>query len=79
MRLRTVGLATGTECEIKIVSRIWETRVGVGRSHASVSMMRLKDEGILDLSRGAIKVLDPKRLFQAGHFNQHYLHLQRES
>ena len=43
------------------------------------AMMRLKDEGILDLSRGTIKILDVNRLFQAGQINQHYLHLQRES
>jgi CRP-like cAMP-binding protein len=42
MRLRTVGLATGTECEIKIRQQDLGDAVGVGRSHASVSMMRLK-------------------------------------
>jgi CRP-like cAMP-binding protein len=78
MRLRTVGLATDTECRINIRQQDLGDAVGVGRSHASLSMMRLKEEGILEFTRGAIKVLDAGRLFQVGQFNQHYLHLHRE-
>jgi CRP-like cAMP-binding protein len=78
MRLRTVGLADATECIINLRQQDLGDAVGVGRSHASVSMMRLKDEGILDFARGAIRVLDVNRLFEAGQFNQHYLHLERE-
>jgi CRP-like cAMP-binding protein len=79
MRLRTVGLASAAECVINLRQQDLGDAVGVGRSHASVSMMRLRDEGILDLSRGAIRILDIHRLFKAGQFNQHYLHLERES
>jgi hypothetical protein len=41
-------------------------------------MMRLRDEGIVELGRHSIKILDMNRLFEAGLFNQHYLHLERE-
>jgi hypothetical protein len=41
--------------------------------------MRLKAEGILEFNRGTINVLDANRLFEAGRFNQHYLHLHRET
>jgi CRP-like cAMP-binding protein len=78
MRLRTVGLASATECTINIRQLDLGDAVGVGRSHASLSMMRLKDEGIIEFRRGSIQVLDINRLFDAGKFNQHYLHLARE-
>jgi CRP-like cAMP-binding protein len=79
MRLRTLGLPTNTECQINIRQQDLGDAVGVGRSHASLSMMRLKAEGILEFNRGTINVLDANRLFEAGRFNQHYLHLHRET
>jgi len=79
MRLQTVGLASATECVIKIRQLDLGDAVGVGRSHASLSMMQLKDEGIVEFSRGSIRILDVQRLFKAGQFNQHYLHLERET
>jgi len=78
MRLQTVGLADATSCVINIRQQDLGDAVGVGRSHASISMLRLKDEGIVELGRGVIRVVDVNRLFEAGRFNQHYLHLQRE-
>ena len=78
MRLETVGLANATECVIKIRQQDLGDAVGVGRSHASLSMMQLSSEGIVELSRGSVKVLDVQRARAAGNFNQHYLHLERE-
>lgn len=69
-RLQTVGLASATECVINIRQLDLGDAVGVGRSHASLSMMQLKDEGIVELTRGSIKVLNMQRLFEAGKFNQ---------
>jgi len=78
MRLQTVGLASATECEIRIRHEDLADAVGVGRSHASLSMVRLKGEGLLDYSRGTIQILDVKRLMAAGKFNEHYLHLRKK-
>jgi CRP-like cAMP-binding protein len=78
MRLKTVGLASATDCEIKLRHQDLADTVGIGRSHASVSMAQLKSEGLIDFSRGTIRILDLGRLMAAGKFNKHYLHLQKE-
>ena len=79
MRLQTVGLANEMECVISIRQQDLADAVGIGRTHASLSMMQLAKEGIVELTRGNVKVLDVQRLREAGNFNQHYLHLQRET
>ena len=50
--------------------------VGLGRSHVNASLAKLQEQGLVDLRRGGIRVLDVKGLRAAGQFNQHYLHLQ---
>jgi CRP-like cAMP-binding protein len=77
MRLQMVGLATETKCEIRIRQEDLADAVGVGRSHANVALSRLKTEGIIDYGRSTIRVLDMKRLNEAGQFNRQYLHLAR--
>jgi CRP-like cAMP-binding protein len=77
MRLQMVGLATAAECEIKIRQEDLADAVGVGRSHANISLTRLKSEGIIEYGRGTIRVMDMNRLVEAGKFNRHYLHLAR--
>ena len=78
IRLKTVGLATSTGCSIKMRHEDLADTVGIGRSHASVSMARLKSEGLIEFSRGTIQILDVEGLMAAGKFNNHYLHFHRE-
>jgi CRP-like cAMP-binding protein len=77
MRLETVGLATSTECDIPILQTDLADAVGLGRSHVNASLAKLRDDGLIELRRGSIKVLDVSGLRAAGQFNQHYLHLQK--
>jgi CRP-like cAMP-binding protein len=78
MRLKTVGLASSTGCSIKMRHEDLADTVGIGRPHASVSMARLKSEGLIEFSRGTIQILDIEGLMAVGKFNEHYLHLHKE-
>jgi CRP-like cAMP-binding protein len=78
MRLKTVGLASSTGCSIKMRHEDLADTVGIGRPHASLSMARLKSEGLIEFSRGTIQILDVKGLMAAGKFSEHYLHLRKE-
>jgi CRP-like cAMP-binding protein len=78
MRLETVGLATPEACDIPIRQTDLADAVGLGRTHVNASLAKLQEEGLIDLRRGGIRVLDVKGLRAAGQFNQHYLHLQNE-
>ncbi|QQN66383.1 Crp/Fnr family transcriptional regulator [Bradyrhizobium diazoefficiens] len=76
MRLETVGLATPEGCDIHIRQADLADAVGLGRQHVNSSLAKLQEEGLIDLRRGSIRVLDVNGLRAAGQFNQHYLHLQ---
>lgn len=76
MRLETVGLATPEGCDIQIRQADLADAVGLGRQHVNSSLAKLQEEGLIDLRRGSIRVLDVNGLRAAGQFNQHYLHLQ---
>jgi len=78
MRLATVGLSNGNECEINIRQEDLGDAVGLGRSHANLSLAQLQKENLVELGRGSIKIVDVKRLMKAGQFNRDYLHLEKE-
>jgi CRP-like cAMP-binding protein len=50
MRLKTVGLATSTSCSINLRHEDLADTVAIGRSHARVSMARLRSEGLINLA-----------------------------
>ena len=77
MRLQMVGLAGSTECEIKMRQEDLADAVGVGRSHASSLLAQLKSDGIVDYTRGTIRILDLRKLNEAAKFNRQYLHLAK--
>jgi CRP-like cAMP-binding protein len=78
MRLQTVGLANSRQCEINIRQEDLADSVGLGRSHVSLTMRQLQNEGLIQLRRGSIRVVDVQGLRKVGLFNQHYLHLEKE-
>jgi CRP-like cAMP-binding protein len=79
LRLETVGLASGNECEIKLRQEDISDAVGLTRAHVNTSLQTLQEQGVLRLGRGSIKVLDLARLKKAGRFSEVYLHLERGS
>jgi CRP-like cAMP-binding protein len=78
MRLETVGLSTATECSINVRHQDLADAIGVGRQQIGLSMTQLRAEGLIETHRGGIKVVQVGRLMQAGLFNQHYLHLEKQ-
>lgn len=76
MRLETVGLATPEGCDIPIRQTDLADAVGLGRQNVNSSLAKLQEEGLVDLRRGGIRVLDVNGMRAAGQFNQHYLHVQ---
>jgi CRP-like cAMP-binding protein len=77
MRLETVGLATDIECDINMRQEDLAHAVGIGRTHVSLSLGQLQKEGLVELRRGSIRVVDVKGLRKAGRFSQQYLHLTK--
>jgi biotin operon repressor len=77
LRLETVGLSSGTECDINIRQQDLADAVGVARQQVTLTVAQLREEGLIESHRGGIKVVQLKPLMEAGLFNQQYLHLER--
>jgi CRP-like cAMP-binding protein len=77
LRLETVGLASGNQCDIRLRQEDISDAVGLTRSHLNASLQRLQEEGAIELHRNSIKVLDFQRLKTIADFNANYLHLEQ--
>jgi DNA-binding transcriptional regulator LsrR (DeoR family) len=49
--------------------------LGITPVHANRIIKQLRDDGIVDISRGRVVVLDEAKLAELAHFDDRYLHL----
>ena len=75
VRLRSVGLANGNECEFPITQTEIGDALGLSTVHVNRSLQELRADGLVDLRRGILAIQDWDGLKKAGEFDPTYLHL----
>ena len=79
VRLRAVGLANGLECELPITQAELGDALGLSTVHVNRSVQELRGDGLIELRRGFLTVLNWDGLKKAGEFDPTYLHLESGS
>jgi CRP-like cAMP-binding protein len=79
VRLRAVGLADGWECEFPVTQNEVGDALGLSTVHVNRSLQDLRADGLMDLRRGTLKILDWDGFKRAGEFDPAYLHLDPEA
>ncbi len=79
VRLRAVGLADGYECAFPITQTEIGDALGLSTVHVNRSLQELRSDGLIELRRGVLAILDWEGFKTAGEFDSTYLHLQGEA
>jgi CRP-like cAMP-binding protein len=75
IRLKAVGLTSGYECEFPITQTEIGDALGLSAVHVNRSLQELRADGLIELRRGTLTILDWDRFKKAGEFDATYLHL----
>ena len=82
-RLAVTGRAAGDTFEMPLTQEQISEALGITPVHANRIIRQLRDDGIVDISRGRVTVLDEAKLAELAQFDDRYLHqdpsLARES
>lgn len=74
-RLRTIGrVEDGASFEMPLTQEQVGEALGITAVHANRIIRQLREEGVVDLHRGRVKVLDERRFLQLADFDGRYLH-----
>jgi len=76
VRLRAVGLADASSCELRITQSELSDALGISTVHANRVLQELRAAGLIALKERTLSVLDWKGLTSAGDFDPTYLHLR---
>jgi CRP-like cAMP-binding protein len=77
LRLKAVGLTNGYECEFPITQTEIGDALGLSTVHVNRSLQELRANGLIELRRGFLGILNWEGLKKAGEFDPTYLHLAR--
>jgi len=78
LRLRTVGRASEGRCDFPLTQNDLADATGLTAVHVNRTLQELRREGLIELERKQLKILDLERLKDVSMFNSNYLHLERE-
>ena len=73
-RLAITGRATGDTFEMPLTQEQISEALGITPVHANRIIRQLRDDGIVDISRGHVAVLDEAKLAELAQFDDRYLH-----
>jgi CRP-like cAMP-binding protein len=73
-RLAVIGRARSDTFEMPLTQEQVGEALGITPVHANRIIKQLRDERIVDISRGRVTVLDPTKLEELGQFDDLYLH-----
>jgi CRP-like cAMP-binding protein len=73
-RLAVIGRARGDTFEMPLTQEQVGEALGITPVHANRIIKQLRDERIVDISRGRVTVLDETKLEKLGQFDDRYLH-----
>jgi CRP-like cAMP-binding protein len=78
LRLRTVGLAHHGRCDFPLTQNDLGEATGLTPVHVNRTLQELRRDGLIELERRHLHILDIERLKTAAMFNPNYLHLDHE-
>ena len=78
LRLRTVKMTSGTSCDFPLTQNDLADATGLTAVHVNRTLQELRRDGLIELERRRLTILDMQRLMEAAMFNANYLHLDHE-
>jgi CRP-like cAMP-binding protein len=78
VRLRIVGLGHGGRCDWPLTQNDLADATGLTAVHVNRTLQELRRDGLIELARKQLHILDLQRLMRVSMFNPYYLHFDRE-
>ncbi|HEX8842043.1 MAG TPA: helix-turn-helix domain-containing protein, partial [Sphingomicrobium sp.] len=78
LRLKTVGRAQDGRCDFPLTQNDLADATGLTAVHVNRTLQELRRDGLIELERKQLRILDLERLKDVSMFNPNYLHLERE-
>ena len=78
LRLNTVGRAHHGRCDFPLTQNDLADATGLTAVHVNRTLQELRRDGLIELERKQLQILDMPRLIDAAMFNPNYLHLDHE-
>jgi CRP-like cAMP-binding protein len=78
LRLRTVGRARDGRCDFPLTQNDLADATGLTAVHVNRTLQELRRDGLIELERKQLHILDLDRLMDVSMFNPNYLHLDHE-
>jgi CRP-like cAMP-binding protein len=78
IRLRTVGRAQHGRCDFPLTQNDLADATGLTAVHVNRTLQELRRDGLIELDRKQLQILDLERMMDASMFNANYLHLDHE-
>jgi CRP-like cAMP-binding protein len=77
LRMRNVGLTADHSFELPLTQEEIGDALGLTPVHVNRVLQRMRADGLITFARGALNILDYRRLEAASGFNPNYLHFER--
>ena len=78
MRLSTVGRARDGRCDFPLTQNDLADATGLTSVHVNRTLQELRRDGLIELERKQLQIIDLPRMMDVSMFNANYLHLDRE-
>src|SRR3954464_15244705 len=78
IRLNTVGRARDGRCDFPLTQNDLADATGLTSVHVNRTLQELRRDGLLELERKQLQILDLQRMMDVSMFNANYLHLEHE-
>lgn len=78
LRLETVGRVSGGRCDFPLTQHDLADATGLTAVHVNRTLQELRRDGLIELERKQLQILDMDRMIDAAMFNPNYLHLDHE-
>lgn len=78
MRLNVVGRAHDGRCDFPLTQNDLADATGLTSVHVNRTLQELRRDGLIELERKQLQILDMPRMMDAAMFNPNYLHLDHE-
>jgi CRP-like cAMP-binding protein len=73
-RMKAAGIATGPSCEFPLTQEQIGDSTGLTPVHTNRTLQSLRKDGLIELARGRLTILDWHELAHVADFNHRYLH-----
>ena len=78
LRLKTVGRAQDGRCDFPLTQNDLADATGLTSVHVNRTLQELRRDGLIELERKQLHILDLERMKDVSTFNANYLHLDHE-